>query len=1481
VNINFGKYELVDKIGTGGMAEVYLAKSYGAEGLHKSLVIKRILPEYCENQRFIEMFISEAKIAVQLNHPNIVQIYDFGKVDEDFYLAMEYVEGEDLARVLSACDRAQKPLSIGDAVYIAVEVAKGLHYAHRRKDEFGAALSIVHRDISPQNLLVSEDGTVKIVDFGIAKATSVTEDNPDQVKGKFSYMSPEQASGKAVDHRSDLFSLGVVIFELVCGRPLFKQTTQEETLSLVKSAVVPDISNLNTDVPDQLEHLLYKVLAREPDERFQSARELQVELTRVLYAIGEIHDAMTLSSHIRSVEAHTKDQDLDGDPPPGKTALTDVLTPGGPTTASARSRASVEQTPVTEATLANDGESAQVQLLARERKEVVVIAGEVIGLLELRASTSAQSRWLQVLQEYTRIVDSIAFKNEGVVHRVNESDFVIVLGLPVSSENDAERAVRVAMDLHEAIAGMSFSLDSPLQLAIGAGVAEVLVERGTDDNPGEYHWSFFGASQEVADRLAQAAMAKELLLGGQVYRRVRREYECEAVDEIDFEDRDGTVTALRPHRLLGRKSQRAQLDELRRSYRAFRGREIPLRVLKNAYRQTVLRGSASGMLITGEMGIGKSTLVEEFLSGLAPRNVRIVRAVITPFERDVPLGAMADFLTAVMRLGPRDDLRQLRDTLRTRVEALFPDVDDEERELLLHSLGSIFNVKYAGSEFRDLDGEERRSRKYLSITKLLLRFAERKPLILAVEDAHNLDESTLEFATQFLNSRRDAPAFMIATANPSRVADSEGAWEGFVSARNLVTEELGELNADEARALVKDLLRVHGVFDESLVDEVLHRSGGNPLFIKEVVEVLRDRGLLDDAEELQKLETSDENPQWLPASVEGLIGARIDRLELALKVVIQKVALLWTPFSLRDAELVVDSNGVDELEKLVGLDLLERADQHDVSPDQTYNPAQVPDEQRRYRFCNALTQEVASRSLLPQEAEALHLNIAEHLVDNVEELGIADNALTAKHFDGAGRVEQAITYYKLAAEEAFRDFGAAECLRLCAKVIERTDAQSHQPDSKVLFETLLLRERALHEVGQADNRRTTLARLHELVMRVGEPDEQIGVMLREARFHFDEADFGAAREHLKQARTIAEKIGSQVGLANSSQIEVLILMNEGKRDRAYALLEDAIAIYEAEDTDETVEGLATCHNLRGILLRQSGRHREALDAYEEALVHAERGDINKQIRLLLINTGVALAYNGEFEEALERYERALEQCRRLGHRRDEASVLINLGHAQFLLGQSDSAASKIQRGVYLARKTGANAIIADGQISLGLCYLERGDLDAADQALHEGLRLADSIPSVYLSVHATLALAEVQLANGTSNDARVALMQAEDGLERSQAAEITWGIAYANSLMARALRILGRRDEAIDKSKRAVEIIDDGEIHSMDVILYFHTQILADVDANRDDKRAAITRARDFVTTRRDRIGDADLRASFMNRDINRKIMNVAGVLLD
>lgn len=1480
------------------MAEIYRARSYGAEGLYKTLVIKRILSEFAQNKDFIEMFISEAKIAVQLNHPNIVQIYDFGKVDGDFYLAMEFVDGLDLSEVIDLCEQAETPLSIGEAVYIVSEVAKGLHYAHSRLDEYGRELAIVHRDISPQNILVSVDGTVKIVDFGIAKATSEVSEAPNVLKGKFSYMSPEQASADPVDVRSDLFSLGAVLFELICGRRLFRGADSKETMSLVKSAVVPDIRTLNSAVPEALEHLLYKVLAVDREERPASARDFQVELTRVLYSLGEIHDALTLSGHVaKMLEAVPEGGARKG--APSHTAVTDVITgatPGRTDTAHlARSSLALQSTPIDElflrAASARKSRSADrtvVSTVTRELKEVVVLVGEVLGMAELSAGVAGAVRWEKVLQDYKRIVDSIAFKNGGLLERFNERDFAIVLGVPVSSENDAERAVRIAMDLHEAIAGLSISLESPVQLAIGVSVGEAFVERNTKLDSA-YKWSFYADSEARATRLSQAAMVRETLIGRQVYRRVHRKYDCEAVDSEHMDGKTEGESPSLAYRLLGHKSEEAQLKELRSSYRVFYGRELRLGVLRDIYRESRTRERAMGVFLTGEQGIGKSTLVEEFLGGLASRDVEIVRGVITPLERDVPLGALANLLREMLQLGSRDDPRQMRETLRVRINAFFPGDDETERELMLHSLGSVLNLRFSGDGFLALDSEERRARKYLSLMRLWQRYARRKPVVVAIDDVHNLDESTLEFTAAFLNARHDAPTYLLFTADASQINPDSPAWKAFQSARYLHSEEIGELGAASARELIKGLLGVHGEFDDRLVDEVQRRAGGNPLFIKEVIEVLQGRNLINDAQAVNRLQGSDEDPQWLPASVKGLIGARIDRLELGPKIVLQQVSLLGAPFSAKQAELLVEHDAQQTLDALVALQLLERADARGRVAAETYDPAATRAEDRLYQFRNALTREVASRSLVPERAQELHLRIAEHLVarrasgEGGEQVG-AENAIIAGHFASAKDFDRAVKYYRMAAENAFNHRGAAECLRLCDKIIALSN-----DDEQAMLKVLLLREKALTELGEVEVRHQALSELHKLVMRIGARSQQIDVLLREARCYFDEGNFARARTSVEKARDLAgdsdaDPTLAQQTLAESYLIEIPILMSEGDRDRAHQLVDQGIEIFSTNPNEEALSGLAQCYNMRGVMLRQAGRQREAFEAYEKALEFAEAGDFGKQQRMLLINTGVALAHAGKFSEAVIRYERALEQCRRLGHRNDEASALVNLGDAYLHMGRCEEAISTVRRAIYLADKAGINGTLADGLTSLGRCYLECGALDKAEKAVEKGLRIADSIPNVYLSILAMLSLSEVHLERaflaGDTENARVSLLQAQDALERSQNAAMQWGVAAAYSVMASALDYLGEREESLQKSTAAVALLSGAASYGDDGILYTHAQLLRGVDGREAERAAVLRRAYEHVMLLRDEFPDAASREIYMAREINHKIVQAATGLL-
>ena len=293
----FGRYELLRRIGAGGMAEVYKAKTFGPEGFVKDVVIKRILPAFNEDPDFVEMFINEARLAARLQHTNIVQIFDFNQVDGVYYIAMEWVEGTDLRRIINRSRRRSRPVPARAAVHVGVETLKGLHYASTRT-EAGKPLNLVHRDISPHNLLVSFAGEVKITDFGIAKVAALASSTRSgMLKGKLGYMSPEQAAGEVLDARSDIFSLGIVIWEMLAGRRLYQGDSEGELFAQVKRAEVPPPRSLRDEIDDGLERVLMRMLATDRDERYASAAEALEELSR--FDAGG--DSLAVSAYLRDL----------------------------------------------------------------------------------------------------------------------------------------------------------------------------------------------------------------------------------------------------------------------------------------------------------------------------------------------------------------------------------------------------------------------------------------------------------------------------------------------------------------------------------------------------------------------------------------------------------------------------------------------------------------------------------------------------------------------------------------------------------------------------------------------------------------------------------------------------------------------------------------------------------------------------------------------------------------------------------------------------------------------------------------------------------------------------------------------------------------------------------------------------------------------------------------------------------------------------
>ena len=307
----YGKYQLVEKIATGGMAEVFRATSASIGGFEKLVALKRILPHLSTDAEFVSLFIDEAKLTVALTHGNIVQVFDFGRIDNNYFIAMEFVDGRDMTQVLIKQSRRRRLVPLEVAFYILVQTLRGLEFAHTRRDRDSEPLGVVHRDVSPHNILVSYDGEVKITDFGIAKArTKVSLTRPGVVLGKFAYMSPEQARGLTVDHRSDVYSAGITLYETLTGRRLFYSEDPSQILAKVRNPKVPPPSKYNSLISPAIDALVLKALSPRVETRFESCRAfanaLEGELATLSPGFNDSHLARFMKELFEDEEGSEK-----------------------------------------------------------------------------------------------------------------------------------------------------------------------------------------------------------------------------------------------------------------------------------------------------------------------------------------------------------------------------------------------------------------------------------------------------------------------------------------------------------------------------------------------------------------------------------------------------------------------------------------------------------------------------------------------------------------------------------------------------------------------------------------------------------------------------------------------------------------------------------------------------------------------------------------------------------------------------------------------------------------------------------------------------------------------------------------------------------------------------------------------------------------------------------------------------------------------
>jgi serine/threonine protein kinase/tetratricopeptide (TPR) repeat protein len=1411
----FGRYVLTRLIGEGGMAEVYQASVRVAEGLTKWVVIKKIRKEFADEREFTRMFVEEAKIALGLNHANIVQVFDFGQVRGTFYLAMELIEGLDLMRLFHAARAQGDAFPAVIAAYVAHQVASGLAYAHRRRDDYGAPLGIVHRDVSPHNIMLSYDGQVKILDFGIARARgpasrpSASAAEEETIKGKVAYMSPEQALGRPLDQRSDIYSLGVVLYELLTGELLFRQRDRIAALARVRSDPLQPVLEVAPDLPDELAAIVDRALARDPNARYATARELQAELAAFLHRADPVVDDEAL----RQFLGRYRPKDPRAAARPGAIEhgatrdMGDSQVPGPGRGPNRRSQRAI----------------LLHAAFAPQRPLPGAPAPDPTPVLE--------------------IVRNIAFKRDAHVHRLDLDAAVLAFGTLVPSGDDPERALRVALALREAVGEAAPGVGLGLAL-VDTHVAVVRAEDGAelvDLPPG------LGAA---LDRVARRAIDDHIVVAGELVERLGRAWRVGPTDLSDIaldEHSAGTPWAAELQQLapllgpLSEAERRAHQPAFGRALLV--GRELELKSLRDAFAEAIRSGETRSVIVVGEPGFGKRALLERFVASLPRGSCTILRGVGLWSHRNRPFGVFLEVLQRFLRLDP--------DTPLADVERRLADYGVREADKLAHALAHALGLP--GGDAERLDPLERRDRLWRLVRRLIRALAQRRPVLIVLENLHFLDTESLRVLEEWTEIRHPLPILGITTSRPGPRAEA-------LAGRPLVhIVELRELDEHARRELV--LRRFEDPEDAAgLADAILARTGGNPLFIEEILASLLHRGVLGWNAQGRYLVVREPNAGIeLPPGVGEALQARIDVLAAEEREAVLAAAVLGRSF--RPAELadLLDANPRRQLQALIDSGVLER------------EATGAGDDDGALRFATVSLHEVCKSAVAPGRLEQLHGRVAEIKLARADYTPGRDDGPIAEHLVQAGRLAEAVDPALRAARDALDTASSVEAYYFLTQALKAMSA-----DDPRRFEVLLEREPLLRAWGRRRAQGADIRQLLRLAAADDDPELEVVASARLLRFYLE---CGRTQRATQLVPRLADRIRAlprpEPHLSMLGELRSDLFFARGQFDEAEEAARSALP-YCWGDRDGVSR---RCRLLACIGRVQLGTGRRPLaeETFREVLELARSIGHRRREAEALNALGEVAGRSARYQEAVDHFKAALAIDHDLGDRFATGTKLANLGITYTAIGLYRRAERYLRKALELHEAIGHPGLLNDVMVNLGEVVAELGDPVGARTLLEDAAAVAGRRGDVRTELRARLKLAGLLVGAGSDAELEEAERIAGSALEDARREGLRSARVRALHVLARCAVRRGRPAEAITAEREAVTLIQAGAAPLDGVLSIHHLGRLlreaGDVGAGDRLLRDAAARVQERLASLR----DPELRGGYERQPSVRQVLEDGG----
>jgi len=1256
--IVYGKYQLLELLARGGMGEVFKARSYGVEGFEKTLVIKRILPELSKNPRFVEMFIDEAKVAVTLTHANIAQVFDLGFVDGTYFIAMEYVPGYDLATVLRWGQKLERLMPPELAVYVVSELAKGLDYAHRRRDSELKPLGIVHRDVSPENVLLSYEGEVKITDFGIARSRSSIHRLAQLPPGKFAYLAPEQAREQDVDARADLFALGTILYEALTGVRPFEASTPLETLERARRGDAPPMTDVKPGMSQELSDIVMRAMSPNRSERYASAGELYEDLIQFLYASGRRVGAHDLSRFLEEVAALAAER---------------------PTSEQFERLSGIEEI-FTENTGMHA--SAGVTPLAMPTRNSSIPAPSSAGLPPRSEWREVTALAVQGVARDEMLALGARYGGEACLGHTDDAT-LLVFGLGDADGHDAQTAARCALRARQTYSDASVrAVVHSGRLLIdseGQPRAHAAVETLRSDT---LKWLARTGAASVAASLAAA----KLLRG-----------------RFELAPAQGDAP-----RILERERR---ADE---GVGKFVGRRDELRKLGETLARAN-RGRARVIGIKGDAGSGKSRLLLEASRRLrqAGHDVGFYLATCSPQGRSVPFSAIHELLRAVLgveELEPETRLREKVD--RLKLLGLPPSQRDAVARVLGLSVPGASGMGAATLES--------------AMLRISYKLAQDKLTVFAWDSAELMDSQSRGVLGKLL---ADPPEARVVTMFAYRPSDP-GPW---VTSPTFTEVVISPLSTEDLGRLVRHRLLATQVPDD-LVHDISIKTGGNPLYIEELVTAMREGGKLDVHDGIVTKHSGMTSLE-LPRTLRGLVASRVGRLSQAHRLILQVAVTFGPRFA---PELVARAAGQDEPTVRTALSVLEeRGIVRALSPSE-------------YSFAHDLVREVLYDGIALDERPLLHAAVARAIETlRPAELDAVVDRL-AHHHREAGQREEAVSYLVRSAQRCESEHALEAAIDAYTQAID------------------------LLSLATTPDRNNML----QLYTRIGD----LGIRSRVAE---------AVADRMGSALELAETLGRDEFVARFAMMRGRLLNKASRFQEGRMWLERAESVAKRRGDRGLERDIAlACAEAHA----RNGEYTSVIEHGRRALELAQMtDDVTAQVRCLLL-MAPAYAAIGEGEVALS----ALRDAQELTGDPPDRMVEVELYKVRSLvfhqLGDQEGMVDSARRSLDLAREYGFSYEVAVNAHNLGEFYLRTGDDKKAFSSLKMGYEVAAEHGFARLAWLNVCLLGFLDAMRFGSEQGKARMIQS---VQYAEERGYTWDLIGEKYLLAIVEQKLGRPEAAL------------------------------------------------------------------------------------